>query len=346
MAEPSSSDTKLEHEQDNEVQWVDDLKSDEINHILGFDLSAEEGGDRSGLRALINSAMVSHRRLPMLDVIFDRSARLMSTNLRQLTNDNVEVTLDDVSSTRFGDFIQSLTSPSIVGVVKSSELDNYCLVAIDAQLVYSIVDLLLGGRRSGGPLVIEERSFTRIELALVQRVMVQLIADLNGAYAPVADVQFDLDRIETTPRFAAIAQDASVCSLAKFRVQMEERGGRIAILTPHATLEPIFKLLLREFIGEANAHEAVWRDHLAEGLDASKLDLQVVLAERDMTLGELGDLIPGATVPFPGHQKPVATIKAGETVIAQGDVGRAGEHIAIRLFGKPETVQSDEEEAA
>ena len=58
------------------------MNSDDISDILGFDLSSQEGDDRSGLRALINSALVSHRRLPMLDVIFDRTARLMTTNMR------------------------------------------------------------------------------------------------------------------------------------------------------------------------------------------------------------------------------------------------------------------------
>ena len=314
-----------------EVQWVENLNADDISDILGFDLSSQEGDDRSGLRALINSALVSHRRLPMLDVIFDRTARLMTTNMRQLTDDNVEVTLDDISSTRFGDFLQSISGPSIVGVVKSPVLDNYCLIAVDSQLVYSVVDLLLGGRRSGGALALEDRGFTQIELALVQRVMTQLIDDLGAAFAPVAKVNFSLDRIETTPRFAAIAQDANVCSLAKFRVDMEDRGGRVAILIPHATLEPITKLLLREFIGEANANEEAWREHLAQGLEAATLDLKVVLAEREMPLGEIGDLAPGQTINFHASTKSIAEIRAGDAVVARGAIGRSGDYIAVRL---------------
>lgn len=329
-----------------EVQWVENMNSDDISDILGFDLSSQEGDDRSGLRALINSALVSHRRLPMLDVIFDRTARLMTTNMRQLTNDNVEVTLDDISSTRFGDFLQSISGPSIIGVVKSPTLDNYCLIAVDSQLVYSVVDLLLGGRRSGSALALEDRGFTQIELALIQRVMMQLIDDLGAAFAPVAEVNFSLDRIETTPRFAAIAQEANVCSLAKFRVDMEDRGGRVAILMPHATLEPIYKLLLREFIGEANANEAAWRDHLAAGLDAATLDLKVVLAEREMALGEIGDLAPGQTIKFNANTKTIAEIRAGETVVARGAIGRSGEYIAVRLTSDASPSEKTTEEAA
>lgn len=134
--------------EEDDVSWSD---GDEVSDLLGFAFADENAIDRSGLKALVNSALVSHRRLPMLDVIFDRTARLMTTSLRQLTDDNVEVSLDDVTSTRFGDFLQTVAQPAVIGVVRAAALNNYCLVAADAALVYSIVDLLLGGRRGADP---------------------------------------------------------------------------------------------------------------------------------------------------------------------------------------------------
>ena len=79
------------------------LNQDEIDSLLGFDLSEEEGGERTGIRAIINSALVSYERLPMLEIVFDRLVRLMTTSLRNFTSDNVEVSLDNISSIRFGD---------------------------------------------------------------------------------------------------------------------------------------------------------------------------------------------------------------------------------------------------
>ncbi|MGE0409181.1 MAG: FliM/FliN family flagellar motor switch protein [Amphiplicatus sp.] len=311
----------------DEVAWRDP----EEDALLGFDFGAAEFVDRSGLKALVNSALVSHPRLPMLDVIFDRTARLMTTSLRQLTDDNVEASLDDVSTTRFGEFTQSVSQPAVIGVVRVAALDNYCLVAADAALVYSIVDLLLGGRRGGGALAIDDRGFTAIELGLAERILTVLVADLADAFRPVADGAFSLDRVETTPRFAAIAQEASVCALAKFRVKLEERGGRASVLIPHAALEPVKKFLVRDFIGETSQSDRVWREHLSAEVAAASVDLQVVVAEKIMTVGALKNLAVGETLVLGGRGVGAVDIKAGEAVIGRGRVGRAGEAVAVKL---------------
>jgi flagellar motor switch protein FliM len=77
------------------------LSQNEIDSLLGFDGGAG-AQDNSGIMALINSALVNYERLPMLEVVFDRLVRMMSTSLRNFTSDNVEVSLDQMTSVRFG----------------------------------------------------------------------------------------------------------------------------------------------------------------------------------------------------------------------------------------------------
>jgi flagellar motor switch protein FliM len=67
------------------------LNQDEIDSLLGFGLGEEDNSSRTGVRAIINSALVSYERLPMLEIVFDRLVRLMTTSLRNFTSDNVEV---------------------------------------------------------------------------------------------------------------------------------------------------------------------------------------------------------------------------------------------------------------
>lgn len=326
MSDPMQNDSGPD-----EVEWSQSAEAGDMSDLLGFDLSAAAEVDRSGLRALVNSALVSQRRLPMLDVVFDRTARLMTTSLRQLTDDNIEVTLDDISTTRFGDYMQGVVQPAVIGVVRAAPLNNYCLIAADGALVYSIVDLLLGGRRGAGFVSFDERGFTAIELGLAQRILALLVEDIGEAFRPVADGAFTLERLETTPRFAAIAQEASVCAQAKFRVRVEELGGRVSVLFPHAALEPVRKTLRQEFIGEAIGADEIWRGRLSAELSSASLDLSAVLAEKLVTIGALSTLKPGETMIFPSAAGGVVDLKAGEAVIGKARIGRSGEAVAVRL---------------
>src|SRR6201746_1555788 len=179
------------------------LNQDEIDSLLGFDVNADQSQDKSGVRAIINSALVSYERLPMLEIVFDRLVRLMTTSLRNFTSDNVEVSLDSISSVRFGDYLNSIPLPAILSVIKAEEWDNFGLLTIDSSLIYSMIDVLLGGRRVGGQVRVEGRPYTTIEIALARRMIDVILEDPHRAFEPVTEVNFKLERLETNPRFAA-----------------------------------------------------------------------------------------------------------------------------------------------
>ena len=57
-----------------------------------------DGENRTGIQRIISSGLVSYERLPMLEIVFDRLVRIMSTSLRNFTSDNVEVGIDNILS--------------------------------------------------------------------------------------------------------------------------------------------------------------------------------------------------------------------------------------------------------
>src|SRR5262249_48302465 len=106
------------------------LNQDEIDSLLGFDAESDRAADNSGIQAIVNSSLVSYERLPMLEVVFDRLVRMMSTSLRNFTSDNVEVSLDNITSIRFGDYLNSIPLPAMLSVFKAEEWDNYGLLVV------------------------------------------------------------------------------------------------------------------------------------------------------------------------------------------------------------------------
>jgi flagellar motor switch protein FliM len=307
------------------------LNQDEIDSLLGFDLSDEEAAERSGIRAIINSALVSYERLPMLEIVFDRLVRLMTTSLRNFTSDNVEVSLDNISSIRFGDYLNSIPLPAILSVFRAEELNNYGLLTVDSNLIYSIVDVLLGGRRGTAAMRIEGRPYTTIERVLVQRMVEVVLADAKEAFEPLTPVAFTLDRLETNPRFAAIARPANAAILVKLRIDMEDRGGRIELLLPYATLEPIRKMLLQQFMGEKFGRDNIWEGHLATELWTTHVDVRAVLDEQQVSLKKVLELKVGDTLMLNAGPDSLIELRAGQIPLTRGRMGRRNTHIAVRV---------------
>ncbi len=307
------------------------LNQEEIDSLLGFNLDELSLNQHSGIRAIIDSAMVSYERLPMLEIVFDRLVRLLTTSLRNFTSDNVEVSLDQITSVRFGDYLNSIPLPAILSVIKADPWDNYGIVTVDSSLIYSIIDVLLGGRRGVGPMRVEGRPYTTIETNLVKRMIELVLVDAEQAFKPLSPVHFNIDRLETNPRFAAIARPANAAILVKLRIDMEDRGGTFDFLLPYATIEPIRDVLLQGFMGEKFGRDATWEGHLATEIWGAEIEVQAVLYERLMPLKRILDLNVGDTLMLDVKADSLVELRCGDFLVTQGTMGRSTENVAVQV---------------
>ncbi|WEJ59981.1 flagellar motor switch protein FliM [Devosia sp. FJ2-5-3] len=307
------------------------LNQDEIDNLLGFDAAAANNVELSGVQALINSALVSYERLPMLEIVFDRLVRLATTSLRNFTSDNVEVSLDSISSVRFGDYLNSIPLPAILSVIKAEEWGNYGLLTVDSNLIYSMIDVLLGGRRSGGNVRVEGRPYTTIEMALAQRMIELILDDTHRAFEPVTQVNFKLERMESNPRFAAISRPNNAAILIELRIEMDDRGGKIEILLPYATIEPIRDQLLQMFMGEKFGRDPIWEGHLATEIYQADVEIEAVLHEQDLPLARLINIKPGETIMFERAPTDPIQLRCGDVDLTQAIMGHIGNHVSVRV---------------
>jgi flagellar motor switch protein FliM len=307
------------------------LSQEEIDTLLGFSMADVSISDNSGIRAIIDSAMVSYERLPMLEIVFDRLVRLMTTSLRNFTSDNVEVTLDRITSVRFGDYLNSIPLPAVLAVFKCEEWDNFGLFTVDSNLIYSMIDVLLGGRRGTTAIRIEGRPYTTIETSLVKRMIEVVLADAELAFKPLSPVKFNIDRLETNPRFAAISRPANAAILIRLRIDMEDRGGAVEMLLPYATIEPIRDVLLQMFVGEKFGRDSIWEGHLATEIGQAEIAVDAVLYEAKLPLKQLMRLEIGDVLPLDITPDARVTVRCGDVTLTEGRMGRVGDRVAVRV---------------
>jgi len=307
------------------------LTQAEIDSLLGFDGGPAGSGDPSGMQRIISAGLVSYERLPMLEIVVDRLVRIMSTSLRNFTSDNVEVGIDNIASLRFGDYLNSIPLPAMLAVFKVDEWDNYGLLVVDSAMIYSIIDVLLGGRRGTAAMRIEGRPYTTIERSLVERLIRLVLHDVTASFEPLTPVTFRFERLEVNPRFAMVSRLSNAAVLVKLRIDMEDRGGRLELLLPYATLEPVRELLLQRFMGERFGRDSIWETHLAEQLWDTDVELDVVLDEQTMRLSDIMALQVGDRILLGTTAGAPVRVRCGTVPMFDARVGRRKDRVAVRI---------------
>ncbi len=306
------------------------MSQEEIDTMLGFS-SGDDGTSRNGIQAIVDSGSVAYERLPMLEIIFERLVRLLSTSLRNFFTDNVEVTLESIRSVRFGDYINSISQPALLSVFKAEEWDNFGLITIESSLIYSVLDAMFGGKRGQPAPRIDGRPFTSIENRMVRRVIELVLGDAEAAFKPLSPVSFTVDRVESNPRFVSISRPANAAIRVELKFDMEGRGGALHILLPYATIEPIRELLLESFMGEKLGRDPIWENHLATEVWQADVDVTCVLHETQLPLKRVMKLEIGDTLMFDARPDSIVSLRCGDFIVTEGRIGRVDDKIAVQV---------------
>lgn len=287
--------------------------------------------EKRGLRALLEARNIRHERLPMLEVVCERMMRSFTTNMRNLTSDTIEATLKGITSARFGDYMNHVGLPAMLAVFKVPTWKNYGLVIVESNLIFAIVDALLGGRKGGGAYRIDGRAFTSIETQMIAKVVELVLKEFSAAFTQLEPVEMYLERIETSPRFAGIAGPSNIASVATFRIDMEGRGGEFSLVLPNATLEPVRDKLIQRFMGEKLGGDTMWEDHLEDEIRKTNVDIDVVLGETTLRVEDIRNLAVGQTIALNRTPDDPLELRCGGITMGQAQLGQWRNHIAVNM---------------
>ena len=286
----------------------------------------------TGVQALLDAGSVREERLPILEVICDRVARSFATNMQQLTSKVLEVRLAQVHSGRFGDLMNWFALPALFGVFRIPELDGYGVVVADTSLGTTMVEAMLGGQLGASTSGIDGvRDFTAIEVALVRQTMQLALNELAEGFSSVSEVTMTLERVERNPRLASVAAVAEFASVSSFSIEIDDYGGRLTVLLPHNTLEPIRDKLAQPFMGESLGKNTIWKDQLQRQLWQVPVAMQAVIAERQLSIGEMHGLQPGQQLVLDGGGRTIA-LQAEGIRFGAAELGQRNGRYAVRLL--------------
>ena len=278
------------------------LEQDEVDALLrgltGGEVEAETDspGDDSGIVPfdLANQDRIIRGRMPVLEIVNDRFARLATNALSNAVRKRVELNPISIDMTKFGDFMRSLPVPTSINIFKMEPLRGNAIIVVDARLVFALVENFFGG--AGSQPKIEGREFTRIEQAIVDRVIKIVLDKMEESWRPVQEENMELVRSEINPQFAAIVPPSDVVVVITFEVELETAVGSLVACLPYATIEPIRSKLHASFQTERLEVDHAWVSRLKERLMETPVELKVGFGSSQITGNQLMRLKVGDVI--------------------------------------------------
>jgi flagellar motor switch protein FliM len=256
-------------------------------------------------------------RMPTLEMINDRFARLFRTSLFNLLRRTPEISVGPVQMSKFSEYVHSLHVPTNLNLVKVAPLRGTALVVLDPKFVFASVDNFFGG--NGRFAKIEGREFTATENRIIHMMLKNMFTDLQEAWSNVAHLKFEYLNSEINPHFANIVSPTEIVVVSTFHVELDGGGGDIHVTMPYAMLEPMREQLDAGVASDRVEHDERWLQALKEELEDADVELHMTLGRGKITVQELVDLKAGDIVPFDFNGR--ATIVAEDVPIFRGSFG-------------------------
>jgi len=274
-----------------------------------------------------NQMRIVRGRMPTLEMINERFARLFRTNLYSLLRRSPEVAVNPVEMKKFSEYVHTLHVPTSLNLVRIHPLRGTALILLEPRLVFAIVDNFFGG--NGRHAKIEGRDFTATESRIIHIVLKTAFADLREAWSHVASIEVEYIQSELNPAFANIVSPSEVVVVTSFHVELEGGGGDVHVTMPYSMIEPLREQLDSGVTSDRMEHDERWAQSLKEEIDDAEVELTTVLGRSQITLAELLNLKPGDVVPCDFSGK--VTVLAEQVPVFRGSFGVSRGQQAVKV---------------
>ena len=235
----------------------------------------------------------SKDQIRTLNMLHDNFARLFNTYLSTYLRALVSVEVVSVEQLTYQEFVQSLSNPSVIGILAVPPLKGNIILEMNSGIAFSIIDRVFGGQ---GDNTIKPRVLTEIEEAVIRRIFDKALGHLREAWFNVVQFNPKMEAMESNPQFAQIVPPSDMVVIITLKTQIGSVEGFLNICIPYLVLEPIMSKLTTTFWVSANVSK---EDHpentdiIKEKLRRTKVPVIVQMGQFDISVREFLSLSYG-----------------------------------------------------
>ncbi|EKS69286.1 MULTISPECIES: flagellar motor switch protein FliM [Caballeronia] len=246
-------------------------------------------------------------RMPGLEIINDRFARLMRVGIFNFMRRSAEISVGPVKVQKYSEFTRNLPIPTNLNLVHVKPLRGTSLFVFDPNLVFFVVDNLFGGDGRFHTRV-EGREFTQTEQRIIAKLLNLVFEHYATSWRSVKPLQFEYMRSEMHTQFANVATPNEIVIVTQFTIEFGSTGGTLHICMPYSMIEPIRDVLSSPIQGEALEVDRRWVRVLSQQVQSAEVELTVDLAEIRSSFEQILNMRVGDVLPIDIPEQVVAKV--------------------------------------
>lgn len=276
-----------------------------------------------------NPQKIAKDQLRTLEIIHENFTRLFQTFLSGYLRAPVKTSILTVDQYAYSEFSNAISNPAFLSIINFNPLNGQILIDMSTNIVFTIIDRLLGG---DGEEIDETRSFTEIEISLLQRMMNRVIGLLKEAWENVIELKPSLEKIEVNSQFAQIVPPNETVALVTLNISIGDVEGMINICIPYIVLEPILDKLSTKFWFSSARKEISKKDLevMKERILETSVPVQAELGSTIIRVKDILNIQIGDVIKL-NYNNNLIKMRIGSKVKFLGTPGVSNNNMAVKI---------------
>lgn len=268
--------------------------------------------------------------LRTLQIINENYARLLTNFLSGYLRTLVQVDVQTVQAMQYSEFTNSIANPAVLGIINFNPLPGSIIMEINPSIAYALIDRILGGR---GFTMEKVRGFTEIELAILMRLITQMLGLMQDPWENVTTVRPYLDRIETNAQFAQLMSPNEMVVLVTFTAKIGEVEGLMNLCIPHMTVEPVMSKLSTKLWFSLIEHgkNEKSKEVIEKKIEESKINITAILGRTTISVHDFLMLQQGDVLTLNTNVDGKIEVMVGDMLKFYGKPGARNKKMAVKV---------------
>lgn len=235
--------------------------------------------------------------LTTLRLVYENYARMITSFLSGYLRTAVQVEVVSVQELSYFEFTNSIPDPVVLAVVDFSPLKGSIIFEVSPGIAFVLIDRILGGKCV--PLE-KVRNFTDIELAILERIVNQMLERMREPWENIISIRPRLEKIETNSQFVQFINHNEMVAIVTLNAKIGDVDGMMNICIPHMVVEPIVsKLSTRlwfSIVEEKITEEK--KKEIEKKIQNTKVPVRAILGSTTITVNDFLNLQCGDVIPL------------------------------------------------